>query len=109
LSCIVKLQSENHNKVRRFSIRVVRIKCTTKLGAWGRKGETIMIVSTSRSIRLRQATGRQVTPESFRGDVRALGGDGSFHEKDQADQGERNNAKDKEGIEVGERRRLFGS
>ena len=40
---------------------------------------------------------------SFRGDVRALGGDGAFHEEDQADQGEHNNGEDKEGIEVGER------
>jgi hypothetical protein len=46
---------------------------------------------------------------SFRGHVRALGGDGSFHEEDQADQGERNNGEDKERIEVGERRGLFGS
>jgi hypothetical protein len=46
---------------------------------------------------------------SFRGDVRSLAGDGSFHEEDQSDQGERNNGDDKEGIEVGERRGLFGS
>jgi hypothetical protein len=36
--------------------------------------------------------------------VRPFGGDGSFHEEYQADQGERNYGEDKERIEVGEGR-----
>lgn len=47
--------------------------------------------------------------KSFRGEVCSFGGDGSFHEEDQADQRERNNGEDKERIEVGERRGLLCS
>ena len=50
-----------------------------------------------------------INPISFRGDVRSLGGDGSFHEEDQADQGQRNDGEDKERIEVGESGRLCGT
>ncbi len=46
---------------------------------------------------------------SFGGDVCSFGGDGSFHEEHQADQGERDNGENKKCIEVGEGRGLFGS
>ena len=39
---------------------------------------------------------------SFRGDMRSFGGDGSFHEEDQADHCKCNYGEDKERIEVGE-------
>jgi len=46
---------------------------------------------------------------SFRGDVRSLSCDRSFHEKDQTDQSERDYGENKERVEVGEGRGLFGS